>query len=543
MKGGTRRRLLALHRWLGIHLGVLLLLVCATGTLAVFGHELDWLLDPGHRAPSAEMNWAAVGSTLERELPQHEIEGVSAPVEDGHAAVAFVTGPNGQLQRALLDPADGHLIGVRHVVSPQIYLRQLHKALLIPKGVYLLGLLACSLLYALLSGLVVYPRWWRKLGQWRFGQKAPVRWSDIHRTGGVWLSAFALIISATGVWYAAEALGRDTASFDLERHPHRTSNSARQRKANLIATADAVSIAKRALPGLDVRVVGYPHALDDPLVVQGRLDSSWRRDRANRVYIDPYDGTVLDVWRADDATLLRAWSDLADELHFGTLGDYGGWWSKLLYFVLGCALCVVIIAGPRLALLRNKGEKKPGTRRALWLRVVTLLTAFVTLACIFAAFALTWLSQSNPLLTGRTAPALRSETQELDGSKYVLETTKADGERAAYVLRWLDTPPVTLRKAVLLPKPGVERALFGFRQAEAFSAFSEAPVVRFIDDRSDQRDVTLALAARTTDDAPLPHTKQELRGANYTFVWSTIAGFLILAAAGLWLLWRPLRHV
>ena len=211
-----RRFLYRLHRWLGVHFGLLAFVICLSGTFAVLGHEWDWLLDPAWRAEPAPMDWAAAGRTLRQELPNHRVGSVRAPEAPGFAASALVYSSRGQAQVALLAPGTGKLQGVRNLLGAQFYLRQFHKSLLVPKSLYVLGLLGFLLLYSAISGLVIYRRWWKRLFRWRVFRGRHVRWTDLHRTTGVWLTLFALLIAVTVVWYWAEKGLRDVAGYDVQ---------------------------------------------------------------------------------------------------------------------------------------------------------------------------------------------------------------------------------------------------------------------------------------------------------------------------------------
>src|SRR3546814_10964427 len=56
----------------------------------------------------------------------------------------------------------------------------------------------------------------------------------------------------------------------------------------------------------------------DPLMFIGQADAWLVRDTANAVALDPYNGEVLEVRRAEELDALERWVHTADPLHFGT---------------------------------------------------------------------------------------------------------------------------------------------------------------------------------------------------------------------------------
>lgn len=61
-----RKILFRLHGWLGLNIGLLLFVVCFSGSFATLSHEMDWLLNPAVRAETrdAPYDWTAMCETL-----------------------------------------------------------------------------------------------------------------------------------------------------------------------------------------------------------------------------------------------------------------------------------------------------------------------------------------------------------------------------------------------------------------------------------------------------------------------------------------------
>jgi hypothetical protein len=188
-----------------------------------------------------------------------------------------------------------------------------------------------------------------------------------------------------------------------------------------------------------VRRILPPDRIGDPVRVDGQTDAILVRDRASRVYLDPYSGRVLDTQRATHLSALQRWSDTADPLHFGT---FGGLPTKLLWFVFGIVLSVGILAGPVLADLRRPRstgaagatgaarakDGRPGRR----LLVTSAALAFVSVA---AAVAGTWFGYGRVLLQGH-APASRiAGPMKIGPWRLVISEHRTPGtDKAVYLL-------------------------------------------------------------------------------------------------------------
>ena len=215
MAGGWRPRLFRIHAWLGLNLGLLLFLVCFTGTVAVFSHELDWLADPVVRVPPPEgevppFSWQAVADGVARTYPTATPLRLFAPEGRTWAARAVVAHAPGDLRWVFVDPYSGEVTGQRSMFGLVSFLRIFHKQLyVVPSnlwihGVLIVGALGIVLVVSLLTGVLSHRRWWRSLFRLRAGRSVRLFWSDLHRMTGSWALVFAMVLGLTGTWYLAE---------------------------------------------------------------------------------------------------------------------------------------------------------------------------------------------------------------------------------------------------------------------------------------------------------------------------------------------------
>ena len=86
-------------------------------------------------------------------------------------------------------------------------------------------------------------------------------------------------------------------------------------------------------------------------MIFGRASDPLVRTRANNVFLDPYDGSVIKVQHSEDLGTVAYLNELADPLHFG---DIGGLTTQFVWFLFGIGLTGLSITGVWLTYRRLK---------------------------------------------------------------------------------------------------------------------------------------------------------------------------------------------
>ncbi|MDP8993569.1 MAG: PepSY domain-containing protein [Pseudomonadota bacterium] len=359
----ARRAWFRWHSWTGLTTGLLLFIVCWSGTVAVFSRELDLLLDPGLEAgaPQPRIAWGEIDAAIRAERPDWWLMQISATHGPGTTVEAWAMDEEGVTHRIHADPATGAIIDVRSLFGVQRFFRSFHMALFIeawpvfgtPLGDLIVGLLSIPLLALLVTSLVFYRRFWRgflKL-DWRKGWR--VFWSDAHKLTGVWSLWFLLVIGLTGLWYLVER------QLPPPPDPPKAAGAA---GAKPLPVGELVARAQRAYPQLSVNAVILDSYEDGLFEVHGQ-DGAWLvRDRAARVWLDSRSGEVLRVQRAGELGLYERWIETADPLHFG---NFAGLWSKVPWFLFGLGLSGLCLSGAYLQAKRQERAHDSGYRGAI----------------------------------------------------------------------------------------------------------------------------------------------------------------------------------
>lgn len=355
------------HSWVGVVTGLLLFVLCWSGTVATVAHELDWLLTPRVRAmPSsaAALPLEVLYRRAQQAYPQASVARVQAAVGPGFAAQAVMEFPDQKSVRIHLDPATGAILGRSSYFSVQRFFRSFHIALFNGQwGLYVVWLMAIPLTLSFVAPLVFYKRWWCRFLDLKTGKGWRVFWSDAHKLAGVWSLWFVAVIAVTALWFLFEALRGDLG--DGKNAWVGEGRTAVVRLPVLPPGPPApleqlMERVRQERPDLDVKTISLQRS--GYFYVDGQSHHWLLRDRANKLYLNARDGSVAYNQDASHLSAYWRWSDTADPLHFG---DFAGLASKLVWFAFGLLLTGMSLSGAWLHAQRLYKNPK-GQRRARW---------------------------------------------------------------------------------------------------------------------------------------------------------------------------------
>lgn len=376
----TSRSWFRVHSFAGVITGLLLFVVCWTGTFATLSREIDWLVTPEARVETGAevLSWERLLDTVTAVYKVETIHSLTPPLYANSAAEVLVDLPNQRFVRIYVDPYTGELRGALSAVNLQRVFRDLHRRLFIPgsAGILLVSAFGVFLLVSLVTPLVFYKRWWRRFFVFRAGSLRAL-WSELHKLSGLWSLWFVLIMAVTGIWYGIEALRL----LPTIQGPALTAEV----EVPLPLDSLLASVAA-ARPDLRIKSVVPPGGrFGGALYAEGQEHALLVRDRANHVLVDGADGTILSSYRAGDAGGYVRWTNTVDPLHFG---DFAGLVSKTIWFVFGLILSGLGLTGAYLHVLRlRRTAGRPA--RVKWPGMTVALVA--SLALVAATLPLGYL--------------------------------------------------------------------------------------------------------------------------------------------------------
>ncbi|MGV3486945.1 MAG: PepSY-associated TM helix domain-containing protein [Planctomycetaceae bacterium] len=360
------KSLYVIHGWLGLNFGLMLFVICLSGTFAVVSHEIDWLLTPAMRATpqASRASYGEMYRNVQQALPGVSIRSAWAPRGSRFACEFWVQGDTGGNRRVYVDPYTGNVLGEGAWFNSQRFFRDFHRRFFLHAwwGIWLVAVFGFVLFAASATGLAFYRRWWAKFFTLRWSHGGRLRWADLHRWLGLWTLLFSLVISATGIWYFAEIpLSERIKSAKLPKLPSSSAQTATGATADEAMTLDDwIGTAQQALPELEVGTIWFPANAKSPIRIEGPATAWLVRDRANKVLIDPNTGDAFFTQRAEQLGPYARWVETADPLHFG---DFAGITSKLVWFGLGMMLSLLMPTGAYLWVCRAEQMRTGVSRR------------------------------------------------------------------------------------------------------------------------------------------------------------------------------------
>lgn len=357
------------HRWTSLICTAFMLLLCLTGLPLVFGHELDVVLGDAIEAPVLPAAQANARATYDQILaaalthhPGHVAQYmiwepdepllpviVTAPSADTPPDDTLSTVVDGRTAQALgLPPGKGSL---------KFVLLKLHVDMFAGlAGKLFLGAMGVMFLAAVVSGVVVYMPFWRKvgLGRVRLKKKRRIVWLDWHNALGMLTLVWAIIVGGTGsintlADLLLEAWRNDQLAQMLAPY---------QGKPLVIASAsvdDAVKVARAVAPEMIPSFVAFPGTrFSSPhhYTVFMRGDGILTTRMLRPVLIDASTGALTDSRELPWYLKLLLGSQ---PLHFG---DFGGMPLKIFWAAFDVLTIVVLGSGLYLWLTRHNKRKR-----------------------------------------------------------------------------------------------------------------------------------------------------------------------------------------
>jgi uncharacterized iron-regulated membrane protein len=404
-----------IHLWLGIASGLVLFVVCLTGTILTFEKEIVEWADAERYHVEAPAGAAVVpidqlvakteaglkGKVTGIEMPANPNavyrftvqekgakddkreaggrggNGVKGRAEGGAGAKGGKGGGGGG-KTYLINPYNGDITGTTKTATAEFFstMMGLHRWLLLQDsgGKIIVGAATIIFVFLVLSGLVL---WWPlKLRNWKqgFQIKFSGNWKrinhDLHNTLGFYSFLVLLVMALTGLcwsfeWYkkgVSDVLGDEV--FKQRREKPLPSDPLNAGVAGKPMLAALISTADQSFPYEGNYRLRFPADSAGSYVINKSRTGFFALTAADKIQFEQYTGAVLKIEKFSDKPFNEQVAGSVRSLH---LGDIFGTFSKIIYF-LACLFATSLpVTGTIIWInkLRKKNKKQGANRRRI----------------------------------------------------------------------------------------------------------------------------------------------------------------------------------
>ncbi|RBP50656.1 PepSY-associated TM helix domain-containing protein [Arenicella xantha] len=390
-------RSLAAHSWMGLFVGALMYLICLSGTLAVYFEEFERWEQPTAQE-FFDFDIGMVDRAFNRLLASGDTEVtphmyVTLPTQ-GNPRVGLITENEGWF----MNQAGELTSSTAHPWTD--VLTDLHLYLHLPKawGMIVVSALGAMLLALVISGFASHRTLFKDAFKLRLFGNKQLEQTDIHNRLSVWGAPFHLMIGATGAFFGFSMVV--VALYAAVYHNNDTDRVTQLvfgDEPELSQEIGRVELAKafNQMPELAPNtkpILAIVHDTGTP----GQFIEIYAQYPNRLIYSDNFvfdaSGNFIKQEGFSDGAIGKQIIYSMYRLHFG---HFGGWWTKVVYVLLGLALTVISVSGINiwLAKRRRKDLINYCWNGFVWGTPVALtIPAITRFAFDFTNFSLFWLS-------------------------------------------------------------------------------------------------------------------------------------------------------
>jgi uncharacterized iron-regulated membrane protein len=384
VRGMTRSSIKAwavVHKWTSLVCTAFLLMLCLTGLPLIFHDEIDYLTEeqpvfgmPGVGSSGTARGLRSLDDMMARALANRPGEvPLYMAFDNDQPSMTITTGPRpdapaSQMTIQSFDRSTGKQIGLDSEGTGGVmhFLLELHTDMFLGlPGMLFLGAMGAAFVVALVSGVVLYAPFMRKLdfGTVRTSRSARTKWLDYHNLLGIVGLAWMLVVGLTGVINAlAVPIEKLWKADQLAQMTREYAGRAPLDPSRYGSLDKAMAAARQALPDNNPQFIAFPggtFSSSHHYAVFFQGDTPLTERLLTPALVDAESGTFTAArqmpWYYQALSLSRP-------LHFG---DYGGLPLKLLWAVLTLFTIHVLGTGLYLWLARRKAGAPVRTRSAM----------------------------------------------------------------------------------------------------------------------------------------------------------------------------------
>ena len=345
-----------LHRYIGLAVGLIAIIISLTGSLLVFHDEISEFLlyrQIGTITPQGERLLVEVILNQVKipyaNQPGVTIDRIYISAKPNAPAVVVPRKQDSDLAEIYVNPYTGVVIGnSQEIFSEKFFyaVYELHYSLLAGKTGYALAGIAALLMCILsITGILLWPGWRKLLNGFKIKLDAhPKRVNfDIHKVAGIVTAIFIALTGFTGFcWNFSDFTKPIIYAVTFTHKPASEPVSVPVAGKTPLQLTDQLKTARATFPNAMLGTIYFPRKPEDALSIRFKLPQDDDENGQSYVYLDQYSGKVLRVDNILEIPLGDRILNSFTPLHYGT---FGGLPTRILYVFVGLAPLILFIAG------------------------------------------------------------------------------------------------------------------------------------------------------------------------------------------------------
>lgn len=397
-----------IHLWIGLASGLVIFVVCLSGTIYTYNTEIRELAS-SHlhhvKVESTKMKIDELVSSVKLEYPG-TITGITVPNDPTRSYEITLRPPNDQSRFGVtyyMNPYTGAVLGTSASKTKTDEfmgnLFSLHRWLLLDKieqpifgslenrklGSYITGAATILFTIGLLTGLVIwFPR---KIRSWRQGLKIKFssNWKrinhDLHNSLGLYAFVFLFLMGITGPqwsfeWYRTglrkalgtyqEAPAQRSGGNSQGRNDESKAVSSDGSALLLLSIEDYLASASAALNYEGDYRLSFPASNDEPIRISSYKTGFFAPAAADQLTLNVSDASIVSMELFKDKPFNERISGSIKALH---VGNIYGQFSKLIYFIACLIATSLPVTGTLIWINKMKKPKKKPVQKKKYLVV------------------------------------------------------------------------------------------------------------------------------------------------------------------------------
>ncbi len=377
-----RKFLNDVHLWMGLASGLVVFVVCLTGTIYTFHEEIDEFLNSEKyhvQAAADPMEVEQLAEILGRQV-EGDVASVSIPVSPGDA-YRFSVRKEGERRGTnyLVNQYTGEILGDTNSSTSEFFMTmfRLHRWLLLDTNIGrpIVGWSTFIFVFMVITGLIIWIP--QKAKNWKQGLK--IKWSgnwkrlnhDLHNTFGFYAAILLLIMGLTGLqwsfdWYRTGL--RSVLGVEDQRggrpgpdQGEAETDAAMASGMRALNAAELLEITDKELPFAGSYYLEIPGGEKNRISVRKYHSGFFASPAADEIEIHAYSGEVVSVQKFADKPLNEQIARSIKALH---VGNVFGTFSKILYFISCLIATSLPVTGTIIWInkMKKKSKRRPTTR-------------------------------------------------------------------------------------------------------------------------------------------------------------------------------------